>query len=301
MVLLALARPQEALEQAQFACVCDPESEWPHRIRAIVLKRMGQTGAALVAASEAVRLAPTQRETLHTLALAELDARRWKEAERTLQALWKVAPDWPNTHVAWSIYFLRRKRWSEAEQAALEAIRLNPVEAAAHNNLGAALAGRGRWREALGAYEEAARIDPTFETAKSNLKRATKPASNTQIAVIVIRSIVLPWTIPIGVIQLAAGGLRSWRRTRALRPGSQMYVGRPYIKYVPWAVGAVGLLILALLAEMILGGSVWSPMRTPLLTSFLVAIALAIATTPAWQQFVSGTISRLKQSQGRKR
>jgi len=97
-VHLALGHLADALTSARSAASLDPEKEWPHRLIAISLKRLGRPEEAVIAAREAVCRSPEGRQALYTLADTALDVPDLIRALQSANRLLAIAPDWPNSH-----------------------------------------------------------------------------------------------------------------------------------------------------------------------------------------------------------
>jgi protein O-GlcNAc transferase len=134
-VLLALGRPDEAVEAYRSALKLKSDYAQAHNNLGNALKEQGHIDIAI--------------DCYHT-------------------AL-KYKPDLPEAYNNLGIVLQTVRRFDQAVDAYHTAIRLRPDYAEAQNNLGSALKNQGRWTAAIAASRKAVQIDPTYTVAASNL------------------------------------------------------------------------------------------------------------------------------------
>src|SRR5205085_2279443 len=83
LAYLNLNRLEPALNAADAAVRVAPGNEWPHRLRCLILRRMGKAKDALAAALEAARLAPELPDALTDLARSQVAFRQVAAARAT--------------------------------------------------------------------------------------------------------------------------------------------------------------------------------------------------------------------------
>jgi tetratricopeptide (TPR) repeat protein len=243
------------LKAARRALAQAPESPAAHRAHARALLRLWRPKAAVAAAREAVRLAPTDAYSLATLTelLAVRRSRRArKEALFLSEQLLRAAPGSALAHSVHGRALLANGRTAEAEAAYRRALELDPNDVAALNNLGLVLRRRAARsfrlsdrklaNEGLRQFAYAAETDPQRRTPRANvfrasggwallrwtwltpyfLLRAAGGPGAAGVASWVARTTLL---FAIGLVVLAVG-LEVFRRTRArqLPPGARRYV-----------------------------------------------------------------------------
>jgi tetratricopeptide (TPR) repeat protein len=283
--LLSLGRVRDALKEAEAAASLDPQYERPHRLRSIILSRLDRPKDSLLAAETAVRLAPEFPSGLYTLGSAQLRLKRIDDAERTAQNLLRIAPAWALSHLLAGQVAVRRKQWKKAEDANRAALQIEPTNQIALNNLGVALQGQRRSKEALEIYQRAAQLDPDDPVAKANIVRMVQPISEAGVAWNLFRMVIVPWSIPIVLIQLTIQFIRSARRRGQLRPGARMYydrawggsgfVTRLFLALLVLVVGYVAIALAQLL------GWTFVTSGVPVIALVLLCIGIAFSATLA--------------------
>jgi tetratricopeptide (TPR) repeat protein len=154
-----------------------PESEWPHRLASIALRRRGDHTEALWHAREAVRLEPDgwrcSVNLVHTLG----DRRTHRaEARSAAERALELAPHEVDAHMVVGSVAAAQGRAAEAEAAYRNALALDPQCSAAHNELARLkLRKTGFLRpsslaEAATGFATAVRADPRSSTSRRNLE-----------------------------------------------------------------------------------------------------------------------------------
>jgi tetratricopeptide (TPR) repeat protein len=278
--LLSLRRFHDALREADAAVSLDPQYERPHRLRAIILNQLYRPKDALVAAQTAVRLAPDLPSALYTLGNTQLRVKRVDDADRTAENLVRVAPAWDLSHLLRGQVAIRRKQWRSAEEANRRALQIDPTNNIALNNLGVALQGQRRQKEALEIYQQAAQLDPNDEVARANIVRMVRPVSGLGLVWDFVRMALVPWAIPIVLIQLIIRFARSARRRAQLRPGAQIYYDREGAGahwHLARVVGAVLVFVLGYVALAVAQLRGWTFVATGIPVVLLLLLCLGIA------------------------
>jgi tetratricopeptide (TPR) repeat protein len=160
LALMNLGRYPDALRLADEAITRNPDYEWPHRVRALILRGMRKFRPALESAVTAVRLEPEGESALHLLATCQFDVGQIADARVTAERLREVSPAWAGTHNLLANIALKERRWADAEEHCRSALELDPQSHTAMHNLGMALNAQGRKREATECFHQALRIDP---------------------------------------------------------------------------------------------------------------------------------------------
>ncbi|MFC4532031.1 CHAT domain-containing protein [Sphaerisporangium dianthi] len=145
---LARDLPEGALEAAGEAVARDPDGEWGHRLVSLAQERLGRDSEAVVAAQDAVRLAPGSwaarlrlGSVLRRLPGGWRDA--WSEAQRAV----RFAPEQPDPHVLIGDLALLRGDHRQAAAAYRAALRREEEHPGARVNLGLAYLRWGRPRD----------------------------------------------------------------------------------------------------------------------------------------------------------
>jgi tetratricopeptide (TPR) repeat protein len=280
--LFKLRRDQEALKEADVAASLNPQYERPHRLRSIILNDLGRPKESLIAAETAVRLAPELPAGLYTLGSAQLRLKRLADAERTVDNLLRIAPDWALSHLLLGQAAIKRKQWKKAEDANRRALQIEPSNNIALNNLGVALQGQRRSKEALEIYQRAAQLDPNDPTAKANIVRMVRPVSGLSLVWDIVRMVIVPWSIPIVLVQLLIRFIRSARRRAQLQPGARIYYDREWAgsrRHLPRVFLAVLVFILGYgaLAFAQLRGWTFVGTGIPVILLLLLSIGIAFS------------------------
>ena len=115
---------------------------------------------------------------VHT-ALAQQQAGRYDEAERSFYRALALEPDSAQIHLQLGNLLRLAGRHEAALQCCLEAVRLAPDFAPGHNNLGNAYRDLGRQEEAIAEFRRALALDDRLAEAHFNLGTALLAAGNT--------------------------------------------------------------------------------------------------------------------------
>jgi Flp pilus assembly protein TadD len=133
----------------------------------------GERGAAAPATAKApapveAPVSPALQQA-YNQALAQLQAGHDKEAEQTLLALTKRAPELSGPYANLGIIYQRSGRTKEAIEALKRAIQLNPRRAVYYNELGIIYRQEGKFDDARRQYDKALDVDPNYALAHLNI------------------------------------------------------------------------------------------------------------------------------------
>ncbi|GII87183.1 hypothetical protein Ssi03_51730 [Sphaerisporangium siamense] len=161
---LARDQPEGALEAAGEAVERDPDGEWGHRLTSLALERLGRDSEAVVAAQDAVRLAPGSWAARLRLgaALRRLPG-RWRDAWAQAQQAVRFAPEQPDPHVLIGDLALARGDHGQAATAYRAALRRDADHPGARVNLGLTFL---RWDRPRDHHDPTWQVDPR-ETARA--------------------------------------------------------------------------------------------------------------------------------------
>jgi tetratricopeptide (TPR) repeat protein len=198
-----------------------------------------------------------------------------------LQICCASPPDWPLSHLLLGQVAIKRKQWKRAEDANRRALQIDPSNNMALNNLGVALQEQRRSKEALEIYQRAAQLNPNDEVAKANIVRMVRPVSGLGLAWDFVRMALVPWAIPIVLIQLMIRFSRSARRRAQLRPGAQMYYDREWGsgRHLPRLVLAALVFVVGYIALAVAQGRGWTFVSTGIPTLVLLLGCVGIAVS----------------------
>ncbi|MET8160831.1 hypothetical protein ABZT47_31115 [Sphaerisporangium sp. NPDC005289] len=145
---LARDLPEGALEAAGEAVARDPDGEWGHRLVSLAHERLGRDSEAVVAAQDAVRLAPgSWAARLRLGSVLRRLPGRWRDAWSQAQHAVRFAPEQPDPHVLIGDLALLRGDHRQAAAAYHAALRREEEHPGARVNLGLAHLRWGRPRD----------------------------------------------------------------------------------------------------------------------------------------------------------
>ena len=171
-VLELMGRNEEAILHFRWAAALAPHADALHHLGDL-LRRQGDTAAALEAYRAALRVAPDKPETHE--AMSTLLASQG-QPEAALDHL-RAAGD---ARMSLGASRLAEGRLDEAVEEFTDAARLQPERAGVYNNWGIALAMQGRFDAAVVRLSEALRLDPNDADARANLERARQDFAKQQ-------------------------------------------------------------------------------------------------------------------------
>lgn len=180
-----LGELQNALDRSKEAIRSRPESDWAYRLQGIIFATNGEHQRALEAAEKAAQFAPESAIVLLSLTYAQANYGKLDDAQTTLAALLKAAPDTQESHEAAGYVALKRESLAEAEESFLAALAINPESVNALNNLGVVYQRRARKGEreyhdkATEMFERALKVNPSFKLAENNRKINLTPSAST--------------------------------------------------------------------------------------------------------------------------
>jgi tetratricopeptide (TPR) repeat protein len=164
---IGLAKPENALATAERGLGISANSEWLHRIRSIALRQLEKHEPAVVAAREAVRLAPEVPQCHYVLAQALAARGRRKEAVAEAERALALDPTSAMYLTLLGDLHLKKKPKS-AETYYRRSLAIEPQAAPTLNNLGVSLLRQRRRVEAAEAFKAAVVVDPTLRVARKN-------------------------------------------------------------------------------------------------------------------------------------
>ena len=170
-VLLWAGKHDEAERLLNLAVAATPADGETHFQRATLLRRAGDTEAALFHYREAARLAPWNPAVRHAFGVHLSELGRMAEARVELEAAIRLDRTLVEAHYDLGVVLEDLGEDRQAEAAFRAALELDPNHADAHNNLGVIFAKRGDLAAAFEQFTEALRIDPDHENATANLAR----------------------------------------------------------------------------------------------------------------------------------
>jgi tetratricopeptide (TPR) repeat protein len=165
---LNLDKHHAALYAADRALTTIPEEDWPLRLRALALHKLGESAAAVEAAEAAVRADPSFWANHHTLANVSVTVDK-HTAHAAAAAAVELAPHQPEAYVTLGLTLSHLKRRREERAAYAEALRLDPENAYALNNLAAADINRARLSRGTRNLVAGLRLAPSEQILQRNL------------------------------------------------------------------------------------------------------------------------------------
>lgn len=102
-------------------------------------------------------------------ALAQIQAKRYDEAEQTLLGLTRAQANLAGPYANLGVVYFQTEKFDAASEAFEKSLTLNPNNAAAQNYLGVIHRTNGDFPKARAAYLKALEIDPSYAEAHLNL------------------------------------------------------------------------------------------------------------------------------------
>ncbi len=165
----------EAKSSAEGALTIEPDSEWAHRLMAIVLLRGRRRKAALKHAAEAARIQPNTAEPLSVLCRCQLALGKNEDARETAAASLRGAPHSALSHKTAGDVSKADEDLPAAERHYRDGLAINPHDSDLPLALAGVLKAQGKRDEAGETYLAAARQNPTDQRAHSGLERLGVP------------------------------------------------------------------------------------------------------------------------------
>ena len=195
-VHLALNDVPNALKFAEEAIRAEPQREWGHRLRSIVLQQSGKSEEALAAAQTAASLAPDNTLVLMQLFSALRGLKRKEDAWRVAHRMVELAPQLSASHINVGLAYLDYSMLDDAEAAFRRALQIDPESWAAMNNVGVVLQRKNRTSEAVEFYYRAAQLNPELPLPRSNLfktgmKYLSGPATGISVLLVFVTAIAV--------------------------------------------------------------------------------------------------------------
>lgn len=206
VALLALERPQAALDVADRLVGAQPDLSQGHLTRSQALDGLGRTKEALGACASAVRIDPDHwsHHAQYALLVTQVTAASG-DAMRAARTACELAPGEPQAHLVRGVVAARQMRHDESQEAYHRVLAIDPGNAAARSNL----ASSSGWGTGLGdqieAYSSALGLDPGLAVARDNLER---------LAVLALRRAY--WGSALALVACVAASLQGGAPLRAL-------------------------------------------------------------------------------------
>jgi tetratricopeptide (TPR) repeat protein len=168
----ALNQHKEALVAARACVAAAPEDPHHHLVLVDAYRGAQEFSAAVLAAQEAVRLAPYSWTGHYALALALLDGARPRTRDAYEVALHtlSLAPNSPAVHNLLGMCLADLQQPEHARRAYEQALALDPHNANALNNLALLDLERGHFRRAAAGLRSAVRLDPQHQGFQANFE-----------------------------------------------------------------------------------------------------------------------------------
>jgi tetratricopeptide (TPR) repeat protein len=141
---------------------------------AALLRGKGDLDGAIAHYRTALEIQPDSPETRIQLGYALAKQGQLPQAVESYRRALALAPDSAEAHAYLGSALATQGKLDEAIEHFEQALRTKPDHAELHDWLGAALRERGKPEEALGHFREAVRLDPSLAGAHLNLGRALK-------------------------------------------------------------------------------------------------------------------------------
>ncbi len=154
--------PAEAVRELTRLVAEDPENPVFRGTRALALRRLGQSEAALGELQRSLAAGPGSEQTLFDLAATLQESGRRGEAEAVLAELLRRDPAHAEAHNSLGILKLEAGDLEGGRAEFARALEVEPGNATAANNLGNALRALGRADDAERAYRRAVALAPDW-------------------------------------------------------------------------------------------------------------------------------------------
>jgi tetratricopeptide (TPR) repeat protein len=159
-VQLARGEPEETLCAVEQAIPEAPQSEWPLRLRALALSRLGRRDAAIASARAAVGVEPQSAPAWTVVAELLAYAGDTTGARSAAMRAYELAPDSDYTLVTLLYVAGHASDWDMCERVATALLRRQPKNARALHALGRVAEWRGDLEGALDLYSRALAANP---------------------------------------------------------------------------------------------------------------------------------------------
>ena len=170
-------RKKDGLEAIDRAIQLEPEVDFFHARRSLILSRLNRDKEALAAADTAIGLDPDHSLNYAVKGQALAGLQRWADAEEQCRkALSLDADDGFASNLLANVLRLQGKQ-GESQVAAEKLLADDPEDPYAHFNAGWAALQRHDHQEAEKHFREALRLDPDFDPARAGLLESFKARS----------------------------------------------------------------------------------------------------------------------------
>jgi len=157
---LLLEEYESALASAEAAIGTDPDEEWGHRVRAVVLGCAGRHQEAFQAALTAAECDPECAAVMNCMVYRARALGKDQVAKHWAQRLVDEYPDSADGHTALGILAMDQFEWRSAEKHLRNALRIDPTDQTNLNHLGGSLEMQERQDEAIVVYHQELRVNP---------------------------------------------------------------------------------------------------------------------------------------------
>jgi len=200
-----------------------PDSEWGHRLRAVILIQQGTDASRLEAmrtADEAVRIAPNSVSAWVVRSRAARVRQQFPVALESATRAIELNPAEGSGHEAYGLAMFDAGNAVVAEQAFRHQLAIDAANPSAINNLGRALLKQGRKKEATALFARAAALDPTEAAYRRNvgLSAYSLTRVSAPILLVVVGAAVFGGLPGIFAAIVLLGGITAWKK-RKLRTG----------------------------------------------------------------------------------
>ena len=162
-------RLDEAEKVATFITQKYPTHPFSWNVLAAVLNQTGRFTESLIAAQQAVKLAPQDATAHNNLGNTLKELRRFEEAKVSYRQAITLNPELAEAYNNLGITLKELGRSEDSEASYRQAIELKPDFADAHHNLGVTLKALGRLDESMDHLKQAIDLNPDFVNAKKSL------------------------------------------------------------------------------------------------------------------------------------
>ncbi len=170
-------RKKDSLEEINRAIALEPEHDYYHAVRSIILSDLNRGKDALEAAETSIEQNPEASFNFTAKAGALADLSRWADAETELHKALVLDADNNFAKNLLANVLRNQGRQVESEIAVEQLLADDPESAYAHTNAGWAALRRGYSQQAEEHFREALRLDPDFEMAREGLLESFKGRS----------------------------------------------------------------------------------------------------------------------------
>lgn len=170
-------RKKDALDEIDRAIALEPEHDYYHAVRSIILSNLNRGKDAIEAAETSIEQNPEASFNFTAKAGALADLSRWADAETELHKALVLDADNNFAKNLLANVLRNQGKQVDSEIAIEQLLADDPESAYAHTNAGWAALRRGDSQQAEEHFREALRLDPDFEMAREGLLESFKGRS----------------------------------------------------------------------------------------------------------------------------